>query len=201
MPPSSYYAGSSLLQRVRRARQQVEARQGFATDPYDLDRLYPATEEGAEQLIEEAIATARSQSSPRPSHSSSGSDVNSIHEEEEALVDLLGADEIPLEIGLVFLPPEIQRLYQEHQVARREALSHSPAHEVGFALGTNGRERGNRYRTPTPYPRRRTRQRKVYVADPHKQRYEEAYDPDLDHYYELYLRPRSYLRNLRPYPY
>ena len=27
------------------------------TDPYDLDRLYPATEEGAEQLIEEAIAT------------------------------------------------------------------------------------------------------------------------------------------------
>ena len=117
MPPSSYYAGSSLLQRVRHARQQVEARQGFATDPYDLERLYPATEEGVEQLIEEAIATAQSQSSPRPSHSSSGSDVHSIHKEEEALVDLLGADEIPIEIGLVFLPPEIQRLYQEHQVA------------------------------------------------------------------------------------
>ena len=186
---------------MRRARQQVEARQGFATDPYDLDRLYPATEEGAEQLIEEVIATARSQSSPHPSHLSSGSDVNSIHEDEEALEDLLGADEIPLEIGLVFLPPEIQRLYQEHQVARREALSHSPVHEVGFTLGTNGRERGNRYRTPTPYPHHHTRQRKVYVADEHRQRYEEAYDPDLDHHYDLYLRPRSYLRNLRKYPY
>ena len=139
------------------------------TDLYDLERLYPATEEGAEQLIEEAIATARSQSSPCPSHSSSGSDVNSIHEEEEALVDLLSANEIPLEIGLVFLPPEIQHLYQAHQVAQREVLSHSPAHEVGFALGTNGRERGNRYRTPTPYPRRRTRQRKVYMADEHRQ--------------------------------
>ena len=118
MPPSSYYAGSSLLQRVRRARQQVEARQEFTTDPYDLERLYPATKEGAEQLIEEAITTARSQSSPRPSHSSSGSDVHSTHEDEEALVDLLGADEIPLEIGLVFLLPEIQQLYQAHQVAR-----------------------------------------------------------------------------------
>ena len=193
MPSSSYYAGSSLLQCIRCARQQVEVRQGFATDPYDLERLYPTTEEGAEQLIEEAIATAQSQSSPCPSPLSLGSDVNSIHEEEEALVDLLGADEIPLEIGLVFLPPEIQRLYQEHQVVRREALSHSPAHEVGFALGTNGRERGNRYRTPTPYPRRRTRQRKVYVADEHKKRYKEAYNPDLDHYYDLYLRPRSYL--------
>ena len=179
----------------------MEAQQGFVTDPYDLERLYPTTEEGVEQLIEEAIAAARSQSSPCPSHSSSGSDINSIHEEEEALVDLLGADEIPLEIGLVFLPPEIQRLYQEHQVARREVLSHSPAHEVGFALGTNSRERGNRYRTPTLYPRRRTRQRKVYVADKHRQRYKEAYDPDLDHYYDLYLRPRSYLRNLRSYPY
>ena len=193
MPSSSYYAGSSLLQCIRCARQQVEVRQGFATDPYDLERLYPTTEEGAEQLIEEAIATAQSQSSPCPSPLSLGSDVNSIHEEEEALVDLLGADEIPLEIGLVFLPPEIQRLYQEHQVVRREALSHSPAHEVGFALDTNGRERGNRYRTPTPYPRRRTRQRKVYVADEHKKRYKEAYNPDLDHYYDLYLRPRSYL--------
>ena len=201
MPPSSYYAGSSLLQRIRRARQQVEARQGFATDPYDLDRLYPATEEGAEQLIEEAIATAQSQSSRRPSPLSSGSDINSIHEEEEALVDLLGADEIPPEIGLVFLPPEIQQLYQAHQVARQEAQSHLPEFTVGFALGTNGRERSNRYRTPTPYPRRRTRQRKVYIADPHKQRYEEAYDPDLDHHYNLYLRPRSYLQNLRSYPY
>ena len=201
MPPSSYYAGSLLLQCIRRARQQVVARQGFATDLYDLERLYPATEEGAEQLIEEAIATARSQSSPRPSHSSSGSDVNSIHEEEEALVDLLGADEIPLEIGLVFLPPEIQCLYQEHQVARREAQSHSPEFTVGFALGTNGRERGNRYRTPTPYPRRRTRQKKVYVADECKQRYEDAYDPNLDHHYDLYLQSRSYLRTLRSYPY
>ena len=99
----------------------MEARQGFATDPYDLERLYPATEEGAEQLIEEAIATAQSQSSRCPSPSSSGSDVNSIHEEEEALVDLLGADEIPPEIGLVFLPPEIQRLYQAHQVARKRS--------------------------------------------------------------------------------
>ena len=75
------------------------------------------------------------------------------------------------------------------------------SHEVGFALGTNGRERGNRYRTPTPYPRRHTRQRKVYVADQRKQRYEDSYDPDLDHHYDLYLRSRSYLRNLRSYPY
>ena len=89
------------------------AQQGFATDLYDLERLYPTTEEGAEQLIEEAIATAQSQSSPRPSHSSSGSDVHSIHEEEEALVDLLGADEIPLEIGLVFLPPYVGVKKQE----------------------------------------------------------------------------------------
>ena len=118
MPPSSYYAGSSLLQHVRCARQQVEAQQGFATDPYNLERLYPTTEEGAEQLIEEVIATTRSPSSPHPSSSSLGSDVLSIHEDEEALVDLLSADEIPLELSLIFLPPEIQQLYQEHQVAR-----------------------------------------------------------------------------------
>ena len=193
MPPSSYYAGSSLLQHVRHARQQVEAQQGFTTDPYNLERLYPATKEEAERLIKEVIATTHTSSSPRLSHLSSGSDVNSIHKKEEALVDLLGADKIPLELGLVFLPPEIQRLYQEHQVARKEALSHSPTHEVGFTLGTNGRERSSRYRTPTPYPCHHTRQRKVYVADEHKQRYEEAYDPDLDHYYNLYLHPHSYL--------
>ena len=163
------------------------------TDPYDLERLYPATEEGVEWLIKEVIATARTPSSPHSSHSSLGSDAHSIHEDKEALEDLLGAEEIPLELGLVFLPPEIQRLYQKHQVAQREALNHSPAHEVGFALDTNGRERGNRYCTPTPYPRHHTRQRKVYVADEHKQRYEEAYDSDLDHYYNLYLRSRSYL--------
>ena len=78
------------------------------TDPYNLERLYPATEEGAEQLIEEVIATTHTPSSLCPFHSSSGSDILSIREEEEALVDLLGADEIPLELGLVFLPPEIQ---------------------------------------------------------------------------------------------
>ena len=193
MPSSSYYTGSSLLQHVKHARQQVEARQGLVTDPYDLERLYSTTEEGAEQLIKEAITTAQSPSSPCPSHSISGSDVNSIHEENEALVDLLGADEIPLELGLVFLPPEIQRLYQEHQVAQREALSHLPAHEVEFVLGMNGRKRRNRYRTPMPYPKHYTRQRKVYVADKHKQRYEEAYNSDLDHHYDLYLCPRSYL--------
>ena len=86
------------------------------TDPYNLKRLYPTTEEGAEWLIEEAIATTQSPSSPCPFHSSLGSDVNSIHEEEEALVDLLDADEIPLELGLVFILPEIQCLYQAHQV-------------------------------------------------------------------------------------
>ena len=136
MPSLSYYAGSLLLQCIKHARQQVEVRQGLVTDSYDLKRLYSATEEGVEQLIEEAITTAQSSSSPHPSHSSLGSDVNSIHEEDKTLVDLLGANEIPLELGLVFLPPEIQQLYQEHQVARREALSHSPTHEVGFALGT-----------------------------------------------------------------
>ena len=145
MPPSSYYAGSSLLQHVRCARQQVEVRQGFVTDPYDLERLYPTIEEGAEQLIKEVIATAQSPLSSHPSPSSLGSDIYSTHKDKEALVNLLGADEIPLELSLVFLPPEIQQLYQEHQVAQREVLSHSPAHEVGFALGTNGRERGNRY--------------------------------------------------------
>ena len=177
----------------------MEERLQFATNPYDLERLYPATEEEAEWLIEEAITTVQSPSSSHPSYLSLGSDIDSIHEEEEALVDLLGANEIPLELGL--LPPEIQRLYQEHQVAQREALSHSPAHEVGFALGTNSRERVNRYRTPTLYPRCCTKQRKVYIADEHKQRYEETYDPDLDHYYDLYLCPCSYLRRLQSYPY
>ena len=43
-------------------------------------------------------------------------DINSIHEEDKALEDL-SANEIPLELDLVFLLPEIQRLYQEHQVA------------------------------------------------------------------------------------
>ena len=179
----------------------MEVRLEFATDPYDLERFYPATDEGAEQLIKDAIAIAHTPSSHRPSPSSSGSDVNSIHEDDEALVDLLSAEEIPLELGLIFLPPEIQRLYQAHQVAQREALTHSPAHEVGFALGTNGRERGNRYHTPTPYPRCRTRQRKVYMADERKQRYEDTYDPDLDHHYDLYLRSKSYLRTLRSYSY
>ena len=102
---------------MRHARQQVEVRQGFATDPYDLERLYSTTEEGAERLIEEAIATTRSPSSHHPSPSSLGSDVHSTHKDEEALVDLLGADEIPLELSLVFLLPEIQQLYQAHQVA------------------------------------------------------------------------------------
>ena len=136
-----------------------------------------------------------------PSYSSSGSDVLSIHEGEEALVDLLDADEIPLELGLVFLPPEIQQLYQEHQVVQREALSHLPTHEVGFALGTNGRERGNRYRTPMPYPRCHLRQKKVYIADERKQRVEDDYNPDLDHYYNTYLRSQAYLCSLQSYPY
>ena len=43
---------------MRHARQQVEVQQGFAINPYNLKRLYPATEEGVEQLIEEVIATA-----------------------------------------------------------------------------------------------------------------------------------------------
>ena len=87
------------------------------TNPYDPERLYPAIEEGAEQLIEEAIATAQSPSSPYLSPSTSVLDINSIHEEDEALVDLLDAEEIPLELCLVFFPSEIQQLYQEHQVA------------------------------------------------------------------------------------
>ena len=103
------------MQHIRRARQQVEAQQGLATDLYDLERLYPATEEGVEQLIKEAIATTHILLSPHPSHLSLGSDINSIHEE-EALIDLLSTDEIPLELGLVFLLPEIQQLYQAHQV-------------------------------------------------------------------------------------
>ena len=153
---------------MRHARQQVEAQQGFATNPYDLERLYSTTEEEVEQLIKEVITTAQSSSSPCPSHLSLGSDINTIHEEDKALVDLLGADEIPLELGLIFLPPKIQQLYQAHQVAQREVLSHSLAHEVGFALGMNGRERDNRYRTPMPYSKHHTRQRKVCVADEHK---------------------------------
>ena len=127
----------------------------------------------------------------------SASEVLSIHENEVALEDLLGAEEIPLELGLVFLPPEIQCLYQEHQVAWREVLSHSPAHEVGSTLDTNSRKRGNRYRTPMLYLIRHTR--KVYVADEHKQQYKESYDPNLDHHYDLYLCPHSYLRNLCSY--
>ena len=117
MPPLSYYTGSSLLQCVERVRQQVKEQLQFATNSYDLERLYPATEEGVEQLIKEVITTTQSPSSPHLLPLTSASDVNSIHEEEEALEDLLRAEEIPLEIGLVFLPPEIQRLYQEHQVA------------------------------------------------------------------------------------
>ena len=167
VPPSFYYTGSSLLQCIRCARQQVEAWQGFATDPYDLERLYSTTEEGAEQLIKEAIATVWSPSSSCLLPSTSMLDINSIHEEDKALEDL-SANEIPLELDLVFLLPEIQRLYQEHQVAWWEALSHSPAHKVGFALGMNSRERGNRYRMPMPYLRHCMRQRKVYVADEHK---------------------------------
>ena len=85
----------------------MEVQQGFVTDPYDLERLYPTTEERAEQLIEEAITTAHTPSSPHPSHSSLGLDVNSIHEEDKALVDLLSTNEIPLELDLIFLPPEI----------------------------------------------------------------------------------------------
>ena len=69
------------------------------TDPYNLERLYPTTEEGVEQLIEEAITTACTPSSLCPSHLSSNSDILSIHKDEEALVDLLGAEEIPLELG------------------------------------------------------------------------------------------------------
>ena len=68
------------------------------TNPYDLERLYPATKEGVEQLIEEAIATTHIPSSPCLSHLSSGSDILSVHEDKEALVDLLSAEEIPVEL-------------------------------------------------------------------------------------------------------
>ena len=108
VPPSSYYAGFSLLQCIRHTRQQVEAQQGFMTDPYNLERLYPTTKEGAEQLIKEVITTIWSPSFPCCSHSTSASDIISIHEDEEALEDLLSAEEIPLELDLVFLSPEIQ---------------------------------------------------------------------------------------------
>ena len=87
------------------------------TDPYNLERLYPTTEEGAEQLIKEAITTTRSPSFPCCSHSTSASDIISIHEDKEALEDLFSAEEILLELDLVFLSPEIQCLYQKHQVA------------------------------------------------------------------------------------
>ena len=69
-----------------------------------------------EQLIKDAIATTPTPSSHCPSPLSLGSEVLIIHEEDKALVDLLGADEILLELGLVFLPPEIQCLYQAYQV-------------------------------------------------------------------------------------
>ena len=88
------------------------------TDPYDLERLYPTTEEGVEQLIEEAIATACTPLSPHHLHLTSASDIPSIHKDKEALEDLHGAEKIPLEFGLVFLPPEIQVLYQAHQVVQ-----------------------------------------------------------------------------------
>ena len=39
------------------------------------------------------------------------------------------------------------------------------------------------------------------MADERKQRYEDDYNPDLDHHYNLYLRPHSYLRSLCSYPY
>ena len=201
MPSSPAYAGSLLLPCIECVRQQVEEWLQFATDPYDLERFYPITEEGAKQLIEDVITTAPTPLSCCPSFSSLGSDINSIHKEDNALVDLLGVTEIPVELGLVFLLPEIQWLYQAHQVAWREVLSHSSTHRVGFALGMNGREWGNRYRTPMLYPRHCTRQRKVYVADERKQRYEDDYDPDLDCYYYLYLCACSYLWNLHSYPY
>ena len=200
MPPS-YYTRFSLLQHIRHARQQVEVWQDFTTDSYDLDRLYPATEERVEQLIKKVITTAYTPSSPRLLPLTSASNVHSIHKDEEALIDLLGAEEIPLEFDLVFLPPEIQWLYQAYQVAWREVLSHSPAHEVGFTLGTNGRERGNRYRMPMPYPQHCTRQRKVYMADERKQQYKNNYNPDLDHHYDLYLWSRSYPKSLCSYLY
>ena len=88
------------------------------TDSYNLERLYPTTEEGVEQLIKEAIATTQTPSSPCLSRSTSVSDVLCIHEEEEALEDLLSAEKISLELELVFLPPELQHLYQEHQVVQ-----------------------------------------------------------------------------------
>ena len=88
------------------------------TNPYDLERLYPAIDKGVEQLIKDTIATAHIPSSHHPSPSSSGSDIQSIHEEDKALEDLLSVEEIPLELGLVFLPPEIQQLYQAHQVVQ-----------------------------------------------------------------------------------
>ena len=69
-----------------------------------------------EQLIKEVIATTHTSSSSHCLPLTLASDVISIHEDEEALEDLLGADKIPLELGLVFLPPEIQHLYQAHQV-------------------------------------------------------------------------------------
>ena len=95
----------------------MEVQQGFATDLYGLVRLYPTTEEGAEQLIKEVIATARIPLSPCHLPLTLASDILSIHEDKEALVDLLSAEEIPLELSLVFLPPKIQHLYQAHQVA------------------------------------------------------------------------------------
>ena len=84
------------------------------TDPYDLKRLYPVTEERVEQLIEAAITTSHTPLSPCLLPSTLVSDVLSIHKDKEALEDLLGTKEISLEIGLVFLPLEIQCLYQEH---------------------------------------------------------------------------------------
>ena len=147
------------------------------------------------------IATAHTPSSSYLLPSTSVSDISSIHEDEVTLIDLLGAEEIPVELGLVFLPPKIQWLYQAYQVVQKEVQSHSPEFTVGFALGTNSRERGNRYWMPTPYPQPHMRQRKVYMADKQKQRYKNIYNPDLDHHYDLYLRPCSYLRNLCSYPY
>ena len=45
------------------------------------------------------------------------------------------------------------------------------------------------------------RQKKVYIADEHKKRVKDDYDPDLDHFYNIYLRNKAYLCTLRSYSY
>ena len=168
---------------------EAKAEQGdIKIEDEDLVLRYPGTPE--EELYR-----------PRSLSRSDSEETIVVDEVEDALRELIGAEDIPLNIGLEFFPPEVvDHLYGRELVPwQRREESEERIWGTGFGLGTRGSPSPARYRTPTPYPRPAERRTRPVARPP---RYERPEQEDDRGYFVILnsLRGRNLLRSQTKYP-